>query len=242
MRKEIEVLASLQDVDREIKKKGEAKAALLQEVEGKESEIQAKKSEFGLLLAEWKERDKVRQERERLLQEEAKKATEKRMRMSRIKNIKELQALQREIDQIKQASAQVEEELIKLMEGLEAGQAVLEEKESELRQLERQWRERRDEIEAQLKRLEAAISEAATLRESIVAQLNGDLVKRYELIFSRRGGVAVVPVLDGICQGCFMNVPPQLCNEILRGERLILCPSCHRILYYKAPVTSDKEV
>jgi len=32
-----------------------------------------------------------------------------------------------------------------------------------------------------------------------------------------------------------------LYNEILKGERLHLCPSCNRILYYKQTSAPDKQ-
>jgi predicted nucleic acid-binding Zn-ribbon protein len=77
------------------------------------------------------------------------------------------------------------------------------------------------------------VSEAAARRQSIASQLANDLISRYELIFARRGGTAVVEVSGGICQGCYMNIPPQLGNEIIKSEKLHLCPSCNRILYVK---------
>jgi hypothetical protein len=66
------------------------------------------------------------------------------------------------------------------------------------------------------------------------------LITRYELIFARRGGTAVVEVTGGICQGCYMNIPPQLWNEIIRSEKVNLCPSCQRILYYKPAMEQEK--
>lgn len=242
LREQIEILASLQNVDREIKEKSGAKGVLVAEIQKREADIQAKKVELALLQAEWAERDKLKQEKEQVLQEESRKAVEKRMRMNRIKNIKELQALQREIDQIKQGNAQLEEELIAVLEELEARAALLKEKEEELTKLAEEWRERREEIEAQVAEIEQAVAEATKVRLAIAAQLNGDLMERYELIFSRRGGMAVVAVSEGICQGCYMNIPPQLWNEIIKSERLNLCPSCHRILYYKPTVPSDKRL
>lgn len=242
MREQIEILASLQNADREIKEKSGAKGALLAEIEKREEEVQAKNAELVTVRAEWAEKDKLRQEKEQLLQEGSRKATDKRMRMNRIKNIKELQALQREIDQTKLSNAQLEEELIKLMEELEACAASLGAKEEELKKLEDAWRERRGEIEAQVVGIDRAVADASAVRQSIATQLNGELIGRYELIFSRRGGMAVVAVSEGICQGCFMNIPPQLWNEIIKSEKLILCPSCHRILYYKPPVPSDKQL
>ncbi|MBI3058338.1 MAG: hypothetical protein HYY81_03390 [Deltaproteobacteria bacterium] len=242
MREQIEILASLQNVDREIREKSGVKVVLLAEIQKKEEEIQTKCADIALLRAEWSEKDKQRQEKEQLLQEESNKATEKRMRMNRIKNIKELQALQREIDQIKLGNSQLEEELIKLLEETEAYADALRAKEEELKQLEAAWREKQGEIEAQVAGIERAVAEASALRQAIATRLNRELIERYELIFSRRGGVAVVTVSDGICQGCYMNIRPQLWNEIIKSEKLILCPSCHRILYYKPAVPNDKQL
>lgn len=242
MREQIEILASLQNVDREIREKSGVKVVLLAEIQKKEEEIQAKRADIALLRAEWSEKDKQRQEKEQLLQEESNKTTEKRMRMNRIKNIKELQALQREIDQIKLGNSQLEEELIKLLEEAEAYASALRAKEEELKQLEAAWREKQGEIEAQVAGIERAVAEASALRQAIATQLNRELIERYELIFSRRGGMAVVTVSDGICQGCYMNIPPQLWNEIIKSEKLILCPSCHRILYSKPTVPNDKQL
>ncbi|MBI2350115.1 MAG: hypothetical protein HYV00_01285 [Deltaproteobacteria bacterium] len=242
MREQIEILASLQNVDREIREKSGVKVVLLAEIQKKEEEIQAKRADIALLRSEWSEKDKQRQEKEQLLQEESNKATEKRMRMNRIKNIKELQALQREIDQIKLGNSQLEEELIKLLEEAESYASALRAKEEEMKQLETAWREKQGEIEAQVAGIERAVAEASALRQAIATQLNRELIERYELIFSRRGGMAVVTVSGGICQGCYMNIPPQLWNEIIRSEKVILCPSCHRILYSKPTVPNDKQL
>ena len=242
MREQIEILASLQNVDREIREKSGVKVVLLAEIQKKEEEIRTKCADIALFRAEWSEKDKQRQEKEQLLQEESKKATEKRMRMNRIKNIKELQALQREIDQIKLGNSQLEDELIKLLEEAESYASALRAKEEELRQLEAAWREKQGEIEAQVAGIERAVAEASALRQAIATRLNRELIERYELIFSRRGGMAVVTVSDGICQGCYMNIPPQLWNEIIKSEKLILCPSCHRILYSKPTVPNDKQL
>ncbi len=241
MREQIEILASLQNVDREIKEKNGAKSLLMQEIHKRGEELKLKRSEVAQLKAEWTEKDKVRQEKERLLQDEGRKTADKRMRMNRIKNIRELQALQHEVDQIKQANAQLEEALIAIMEDLEAGAANLREKNEELSQLEQSWGEQRTQLDAQVAQIDKEVSETSAGRQTIAAQLNGDLIGRYEMIFARRGGMAVVAVTDSICQGCFMNIPPQLSNEIRKNERLNLCPSCHRILYYKPALPSQEK-
>lgn len=233
MSAQIEILASLQTVDREIKQHHGKKQDLLGELQAKEQEIQIRKREIVKLSSALAETEKLRQEKDRVVQDEGKKATDRRMRMNRIKNSKELMALQREIDLIKQGNSEREDELIKLMEETDRANSEIKGKEEELAKLQAEWEREQKELRSQITGIDQAVSEAATRRQTIAKQVAGDLISRYELIFSRRGGTAVVEVTGGICQGCYMNVPPQLWNEIIRSEKVHLCPSCQRILYYK---------
>ncbi|HEX9142688.1 MAG TPA: C4-type zinc ribbon domain-containing protein [Candidatus Binatia bacterium] len=240
MRAQIEILASLQMVDREIREQNVIKQGLKGELESAEKEILSKKQEIGSLNALCAEKEKVRQDKERLLQEEGKKAMDKRMRMNRIKNIKELQALQREIEQIRQGNSEQEEELIKILEEIEGLKANIKAKEDEMTKKQELWQQKQKAMEAQISGIERAVSEASLRRKRIAAQVTGDLITRYELIFARRGGTAVVEVAGGICQGCYMNIPPQLWNEIIKSEKVNLCPSCQRILYHKPALEEVK--
>ena len=230
---QIEILASLQTVDREIKEQTGRKQDLLGELEAKEKEIRAKKREIDLLGASLTEKEKLRDDKDRFFQDEGKKAMDKRMRMNRIKNAKELQALQREIDLMRQGNGELEEELIRIMQEIDGLNAQLQTKQAEMVTMQEEWLRKQKELGQQIHGIDEAVSEAATRRQSIAAQVTRDLISRYELIFSRRGGTAVVEVNAGICQGCFMNIPPQLWNEMIRSEKLHLCPSCQRIVFIK---------
>jgi hypothetical protein len=234
-------LASLQNIDRQIKEKNSFKQALLGELQGKEKEIQAKKQEIALLAAACAEKEKVRQERDRVLQDEGKKAMDRRMRMNRIKNTKELQALQREIDLIRQGNSDLEEELIKILEEIDGIKTGIKAKEEEAAIMQEQWKQKHDEMQAKISGIDQLLSEASALRKTIASQVAAELISRYELIFARRGGNAVVEVSGGICQGCYMNIPPQLWNEIIKSEKVNLCPSCQRILYYKPSPEQEKQ-
>jgi predicted nucleic acid-binding Zn-ribbon protein len=230
---QIEILALLQTIDREIKEQTGRKQELLGEIGIKEREIRAKKSEIDALVAGFSEKEKLRLEKDRVFQDEGRKAMEKRMRMNRIKNVKELQALQREIDQARQNNGELEEELIRIMQELDVIKAQIQAKEAEISTMHEQWQNQQKELDQQIHRIDTAVSQAIVRRQDIATQVTGDLISRYDLIFSRRGGTAVVEVAAGICQGCFMNIPPQLWNEIIRNEKLHLCPSCQRILFVK---------
>ena len=119
MHAQIEILASLQTVDREIKEQTGRKQRLLDELRVTEKQIQSKKGEIDALSAIYIEKEKARVEKDRIFQDEGKKAMDKRMRMNRIKNTKELQALQREIELMRQTNGDLEEDLIKIMQEIE---------------------------------------------------------------------------------------------------------------------------
>jgi uncharacterized protein len=73
---------------------------------------------------------------------------------------------------------------------------------------------------------------AAQAERTVLATgINSFLLQEYERIFSRRGGVAVVALVNEACQGCHMHLPPQMCLELQRHPRLTFCPHCHRILF-----------
>jgi len=80
-----------------------------------------------------------------------------------------------------------------------------------------------------------AIREAEALgasegRSEIAVKVNKRTLKRYEQTQKRRG-IALAPVIGGVCQGCHMNLPPQLSNILARFESIETCPSCNRLLY-----------
>jgi hypothetical protein len=90
-------------------------------------------------------------------------------------------------------------------------------------------------------RLGDDIERDRTRRQAVMATVDEELRRRYETILARRGGLAVVPVRQGTCQGCRMRIPPQLYNQIQRNEQVILCPSCQRMLHWQPEQTEASE-
>src|SRR5205823_12527842 len=55
---------------------------------------------------------------------------------------------------------------------------------------------------------------------------------RYERIHGSREGRAVVPILKGACGGCYRAQPPQMINEAKKGDRLLTCDGCGRLMIW----------
>ena len=91
------------------------------------------------------------------------------------------------------------------------------------------------EIAAEVEELKSSIGKTRKAREKIAENVDANLLARYQMIFSRRAGVAVALAKGGTCQGCRMRLPPQLYNEIQKHLQIHFCPNCQRVLYYEEP-------
>ena len=69
-------------------------------------------------------------------------------------------------------------------------------------------------------------------RQSLMSRLAPGIRSRYERIHGSREGRAVVPIVKGSCGGCFRGQPPQTLQEARRGDRLITCDGCGRLLIW----------
>lgn len=230
----LSLLAALQQIDRLQRERNLKLRAVETDLDRLKAEIEQQR---GQTLARQSERDGLetkRRDLEALLEDEENKLKDRRMRLNRVRNEKELQALRREIEVTKETNQRNEEELLRLMEALEVASQATVESERLLAELQAGIEVRLAEGQAQMTELSASVDRERDERARIASALDGSLLRKYEQIFDRRGGMAVVDVRAGICQGCHINLPPQLYNELQRCADIRLCPNCHRILVWRA--------
>jgi predicted nucleic acid-binding Zn-ribbon protein len=68
-------------------------------------------------------------------------------------------------------------------------------------------------------------------RENLWRQLSENTADHYDRLFSKFGR-AIAPVNNGICYGCFIQLPTQFVQNSRRNEGLGVCPKCRRFLYW----------
>lgn len=235
----IEILANLQEIDRRNRERELELAELERQSNELFSTLETKRQQVAGTRAESGTANTRRRDLEAQLQDAESKNKERRMRLGRIRNDKELIVAQREIEAAKEANSRLEEEILTLLEQTEAVDGGLREAETELGELEGRVAKHDQHAKARIKQLRAEIDGDRDERESIASRLSVSIRKKYEQIFARRGGVAVVEVRRGICLGCNMHLPPQLYIEIQKARDVHICPSCNRILYWRAEATTE---
>ena len=87
---------------------------------------------------------------------------------------------------------------------------------------------------------EKAAAELQAERAGLVKQMSQPVYRRYEQSRKARRGIAVSEVIDGRCSVCHMTVRPQFFQELRKGNEIMICESCQRILYYNPPVAFDE--
>ena len=152
-------------------------------------------------------------------------------RLPQIKTQKEYVAVLKEIDTAKKLSKELDTQIAAKDETLAGLSNDKAEKDAELENLSSQATARCAEIDEQLTILEAQLAEMKSQRETLMKELPTSLRKRYDLLLSRRGGLAVVEARSGACLGCNMHLPPQLFNSLLVAEDIQACPHCNRLLF-----------
>ena len=160
-------------------------------------------------------------------------------KLAQAKNSKEYMAAQREIEQRREGLASREVEINKLVEALDAKKKLLADRANDVATLRGSIEKDGEAAKARMSEIESKIAELRGERDKLAAEVKPEVLKRYSSIRLRRG-LAVVSVRNGTCQGCNMNIPPQLYNVLQRGVSVETCPSCHRIIYWEEIMKDDQ--
>ena len=80
-----------------------------------------------------------------------------------------------------------------------------------------------------------ASAELLKERGEIVAGITPAVYQRYARVCKMRRGIGVAEAVDGRCSVCNMAMRLQFFQELRRGDQVMACESCLRILYYNPP-------
>lgn len=238
MNEEISKLIDLQGIDSEIDGFDQEIKAREQEVVAREQSIADKEAEISRLQAQAGDLTQSLRDLKAEMEDAQARIKDRQNKMMQVQTSREHQALLKEIEENKRLIKANEERTLQIMEQIEE----IEKNAAELTNL---CAGERDLLVEETENAKKAVSKIATRKKNVLErrsalapELNPGTLKRYDMLRQKRSGAAVVPTRNGICQGCFMTIPPQQANEIRKGEKLNFCPTCQRILYY---VTEDTE-
>ncbi|MCL4475375.1 MAG: C4-type zinc ribbon domain-containing protein [Nitrospirae bacterium] len=175
-----------------------------------------------------------KKDREQHLEDINEKIKKLKARISDIKTNKEYQAHLKEIESAEKDQRAVEDEVLAVMEALDTTQKEVKALEVKVKAEEEKINAFKKKLQEDVAAIEKEIDDLRLRREGYVRALDREVYSMYTKLFEARRGLAVVETRGEVCRGCNMNIPPQLFVEIKKNEKIIQCPQCNRILYWKA--------
>lgn len=233
MKEEISQLKALQAIDQEISELEAQLAAVATDLDERRAAIAEHQATAGELRERQAALEQRKREVETGLDEDLARIKDRQAKMMNIQSNREYQSLLKESEDAKRSSKEREEELLRIGEELEQVTAKISECENLATGAEKLLAEESKAAEEKVAALNSEKEKVGKKRNGKSKGIRASILKKYEMLRVRRNGLALVGVIDGVCRGCFMNIPPQLFNELLKEEQLLICPTCNRIMYHQ---------
>jgi len=230
---ELQKLISLQNLDTTIRKLEKELQAIPQRRAEIEGEFDQRAFEIRALESR---RDEAKHTRARLendvIEQRGKVERAERNLMSSKKQ-DEYTAAIREADAARKQISALETQILETLETLEQAEASLNERAAEIASLNSDRESRLKAFDDETSAQSELLTKARAERDQVAGSLPKALNSLYGRISTRiRDGVAVAEARNRSCTACFMSLRPQVMSEIRRGEEVITCDNCGRILYY----------
>ncbi|MBF0594453.1 MAG: hypothetical protein HQL22_05750 [Candidatus Omnitrophica bacterium] len=148
-----------------------------------------------------------------------------------LKSNKEYQARLFEIENMKIDKGVFEEDILKLMDESERVGKQIEAEKAVVDGEEKKYLAEKEKVDAEVAKLTEESSGLEARRREVMVAIDKEPLALYERIVENRDGVAIAPIVNNACGGCFMHLPDQVINKIKMYDGLVRCEICSRLQY-----------
>ncbi len=154
-------------------------------------------------------------------------------KLSMAKNNKEYQSSLKEIEELEKKNSSLEDNMLEILDMIETADKRTVDLKREYAELSAEIQQSRGVIGAEIEETKRELEKLETEHQAVVAGIEPKLVEIFEKTKNLQANrIALARIVDAVCQGCNVNVPPQLYNELQRRDSLEHCPKCGRIAYW----------
>ena len=233
MIEELETLCEMQKLDTQLIENERKRTEAPKRLAELEQDLQKAKDKVTKQKEIIDELDKERRRKEKDLDAEKERIKKVQAKLYEIKTNKEYQAVLKETEAAQAANDKTEEEIILLLERIEELRKDYEASMVYVKKRDKEVEAEKKELEKEMSSVESLVADLKKERDALLTKVGGEARTQYRILMEKRSGLAVVNVRNGVCLGCYMNIPPQLFLEVMKNARLITCPSCNRIFCYR---------
>jgi uncharacterized protein len=237
---QIEALEALARIDAELKDLNDALTQEREALRGKQSHLAGLDDRLERSRKSTEEMERTRNDLMGEIRQMALQVDRSREKLSRCRTEREANAAQRELEELRKLYRDREQDIEKLE--LLIGQAREESlsASTERGTLASELGENQTDVMGRLEATERSLAEKNAERAGLVPRVDGPLYRRYEMIRKRKG-TAIAHTSNGTCSACHMQLQPMLFQKLFQGNEFGQCPSCNRILYFRAESRAEPE-
>ena len=233
MKENLLLLIKLQECDSQLVKLSAKKKKLPENIDKLDKEFSSFKEGIEKNKIKYDELKSRHTENENRIKKLNEGMVKTKTRLLEVKNNKEYQAMLKEIEIAESSRGDIETEIISILEALDKLSVLVKKDEETLKHSKNKYEQEKKIIEDDLNTIDTDVVDWEKKRINLQKNVSDDLLARYEKIRNRNKGVGVISVWKAVCNGCHMNIPPQLYNELQKSNELLSCPNCSRIIYFQ---------
>lgn len=155
--------------------------------------------------------------------------------MDTINTHREYEALDKEIKEASEKESQLRKALQSEERRFEDLSSEMSLKEQQLELGQKELDEQKAAWASNVATYRAELDALKVREDAIVPDLDPEMIFKFERIIRSKQNRGIVAVKGNVCDGCHMILPAQFANEVHRGEEIVFCPYCSRILFYEDP-------
>ena len=172
------------------------------------------------------------QKEERAIRDESERLKDRRKSLTSLGTYKLQQAAEREIEAAAHQLKAREDLLLNMLEELEAVEKKYNDLKTRSQELQKRATDLRAEAQDMVAANDARSQDELKARDSVVATLEKEPLSIYQRVRERYPSDPMVPLKSGnSCSACFMQLGPQVLVLFARGETLVKCAGCGRLVY-----------
>jgi len=229
----LEKLLVLQDRDRRIAQLKAEQVRIPEQEAAAEQSLKAESTRLDSLRDQARHIEADRKKLEIDADSKRAQITKYRTQLSQIKSNTEYQALLKEIARVEQEIDEIETHELEVMEQSDQLQPAVKTEQTTLKEITAKVEAERADMQKRVAMIDQELKQLQEERQKLAEEADPDALDRYERLMRSKSDFAVVPIRNGNCGGCHLNIPPQLVHNAKHGTTLTSCDYCGRILYWQ---------
>jgi uncharacterized protein len=161
-------------------------------------------------------------------------STDQQLYSGKVRNPKELQEMQQEIQSLKNRNSELEDSLLEMMLKVENAEAELNQKQAALEALTSNFESDHRHLLDEQKKLQGEVKAQQQKREGALPPIAAASLKMYNALRPRKNNQPIALLVNGSCSVCRVEQDMAVIGEVRKAQKLTPCSSCGRILVYKS--------